>query len=134
MLAMLRSPAIGVEIPQHGSWNVITKIERDGTTIAERTNTRCITPEAAKRLEESLTPKPLDPQGMCKRLDFAKTNTWLSWQMRCQGKTTAEVSTRYMVDSPQHYLIVVQTTSPLSGRISRSTLTVEARRIGDCRS
>ena len=126
-------PALAVEL-QPGLWEVSSRSERAGVVQARPAKTRCLTPEKAREAATQ-TSMDLSKGGRgegCKTVESRKTDNGLTWRMQCVGLIAAEQTGSFAVENPQRYTAVLKTTATIGSRSLTSTLTVEARRIGEC--
>lgn len=136
--AMLGASAGAVDL-QPGQWEISTKRERDGVVAERPTRTLCITADKAKDVAEQVG-KALPTElfttrsTTCKIVDRVTTADEVTWHMQCTGLFPVEQTGRYFVDNPQHVTSTVRSSVSVSGgrKTLSSTLTTEARRVGEC--
>lgn len=132
-LILAALPAKAVDL-QPGLWEVTGKEERDGVITQRPRRTHCITPGQAKEASSRTSVELSVSRGgeSCKTVDSQKTDTGMTWRMRCVGPIAAEQTGSFVFDSPQHYTVVLKTTATAARRTLTTTLTTEGRRIGEC--
>jgi hypothetical protein len=126
---------------QPGQWEISTQRERAGVVTERPKRTACFTPDQAKKiatqLGKAIPPEPYVSRGTtCKIIDWKTPGDEVTWRMQCAGLFPGEQTGRFVIDSPEHYSFTVRSTvSVTRGGFSRtfsSTLTTDARRVGEC--
>jgi hypothetical protein len=118
--------------PQPGLWKITVKREQAGAPATENLQTRCLTADHLKRMDEPHGLTPLTLPATCKTVAFEKTANGRAWRIQCQDPTPLDATARYVFDSPQHFTAVLKMTSSLPVSTANSTTTTEAQRIGEC--
>ncbi len=124
--------AFAANEPQSGLWRLTSKTERAGVVKVLEPVSRCITPQQAKDAA-NFVPRPIHiTNESCRHSDEKKTANGKSWRTICTGAVQLESDVSYALESSQRFTAQFRTTSVVARKMSTSTYTVEAQRIGDC--
>src|SRR5436309_15860157 len=117
---------------QPGYWKITSTPEVDGAPAPPQEKMRCMTSSETSDLDKTFSPEARTINSSCERVAHEATATTLIWRLQCTGQVSMEVAGAFKFETPQRYTAEVRTQFSLAGQTTRSRVTIEGERVGEC--
>jgi hypothetical protein len=117
---------------QPGYWKVTSTPEVNGAPAPPQEKMRCMSPADTADLDKTFSPEARTINSACERVAHEVTATTLTWRLQCAGQVTMDIAGAFKFETPQRYTAEVRTQFSLAGQTTRSRVTIEGERVGEC--